>query len=58
MLPVEKLADDMRADGQTVMFVSIAKKIAALIDVSAPIKSTTPVALKALNQFQARSKMS
>lgn len=47
---VTNIADDMRKDGQTVMFVSIEKKIAALIGVSDPIKSTTPDALKALKQ--------
>lgn len=47
---VEKSADELRADGQTVMFVSIDKKIAALIGVSDPIKATTPEALKELKQ--------
>lgn len=50
LIEVENLADDMRADGQTVMFVSIDKRIAALIGVSDPIKATTPAALKALKQ--------
>lgn len=47
---VEKSADDLRKEGQTVMFVSVDKKIAALIGVSDPIKATTPEALKALKQ--------
>lgn len=47
---VERIADDLRKDGQTVMFVSVNGKIAALIGVSDPIKSTTPDALRALKQ--------
>lgn len=47
---VEAAADDLRADGQTVMFVSVDKKVTALIGVSDPIKATTPRALKALKQ--------
>jgi Cu+-exporting ATPase len=47
---VEKTADDLRQDGQTVMFVAIDKKIAALIGVSDPIKSTTPDALRILKK--------
>ncbi len=47
---VEVIADDLRKDGQTVMLVSIDRKIAALIGVSDPIKSTTPEALKTLKQ--------
>lgn len=47
---VEKTADKMREDGQTVMFVAVEKKMAALIGVSDPIKATTPEALKALRQ--------
>lgn len=47
---VENIADDLRKDGQTVMFVSVDRKIAALIGVSDPIKATTPEALKTLKQ--------
>lgn len=47
---VEEIADDLRKDGQTVMFVSIEREIAALIGVSDPIKATTPDAIKALRQ--------
>jgi len=47
---VEKTADELRKDGQTMMFVSVDKKIAALIGVSDPIKETTPEALKTLRQ--------
>lgn len=46
----EKTADDLRKDGQTVMFVSIDRKIAALIGVSDPIKSTALDALKTLKK--------
>ena len=46
----EKIADDLRRDGQTVMFVAVEKKMAALIGVSDPIKATTPGALQALKQ--------
>jgi P-type Cu+ transporter len=47
---VEKNADDLRKDGQTVMFVALDRKAVALIGVSDPIKATTPGALKALKQ--------
>ncbi len=46
----EKIADDLRRDGQTVMFVAVEKKMAALIGVSDPIKAMTPGALQALKQ--------
>jgi Cu+-exporting ATPase len=41
-------ADALRRDGQTVMFVSVDGKLAGLLGVADPIKSTTPEALKAL----------
>lgn len=41
-------ADALRRDGQTVMFVSGDGKLAGLLGVADPIKSTTPEALKAL----------
>ena len=47
---VEKTADDLRKDGQTVMFVAIDGKMAALIGVSDPIKSTTLGALQELKK--------
>lgn len=47
---VEKNADDLRKDGQTVMFMALDRKAVALIGVSDPIKATTPGALKALKQ--------
>ena len=50
MQDAEHIADDMRKGGQTVMFAAIDEKIAALIGVSDPIKSTTPEALKILRR--------
>lgn len=50
MQDAEHIADDMRKGGQTVMFAAIDEKIAALIGVSDPIKSTTPEALKTLRR--------
>jgi P-type Cu+ transporter len=48
LMGADTVADEMRKDGQTVMYVSIDETIAALVGVSDPIKSTTPLALKAL----------
>jgi Cu+-exporting ATPase len=45
---VEK-ADAMRAEGQTVMHVAVDRKIAGLIGVADPIKSTTPEAIRQLH---------
>jgi Cu+-exporting ATPase len=42
-------ADDRRAEGQTVMFLSIDGKAAGLIGVADPIKETTPEAIKSLH---------
>jgi len=47
---VEKTADDLRKDGQTVMFAAVDGKMAALIGVADPIKATTPEALSALKK--------
>ena len=41
-------SEQMRADGQTVMFVSIDGAVAGLVGVADPVKSTTPAAIKAL----------
>lgn len=43
-------AENMRADGQTVMFTVVNGKIAGLLGVADPIKETTPEALKTLHR--------
>jgi Cu+-exporting ATPase len=43
-------ADEMRGDGQTVMFVAVDGKIAGLVGVADPIKETTRDALAALKE--------
>ncbi|MGB9878907.1 MAG: heavy metal translocating P-type ATPase, partial [Candidatus Pelagibacter ubique] len=43
-------ADTMRAEGQTVMFVSVDNKVIGLIGVADPIKETTPEAIDALHK--------
>lgn len=47
-------ADDLRKDGQTVMFVSIDSKPAGLVGVSDPIKETTPEAIRQLHKEKLR----
>lgn len=47
---VSEQAEQLRKDGQTVMFVSIDGKAAGLIGVADPIKKSTPDALKALHE--------
>ena len=42
-------AETMRADGQTVMFVVVEKKIAGVVAVADPIKETTPEAIRQLH---------
>jgi Cu+-exporting ATPase len=44
------IADALRADGQTVMFVGVDGQVAGLIGVADPIKTTTPAALDALRR--------
>ena len=44
-----EIADAMRADGQTVMFVAVDGKAAGLIGVADPIKATTPEAIRELH---------
>ncbi len=44
----EQEADHLRGEGQTVVFVAIDRRLAALIGVSDPIKASTPDALRAL----------
>lgn len=43
-------AEKFRADGQTVMFVSLDGKIAGLVGVADPIKESTPEAIKQLHE--------
>ena len=43
-------ADDLRHEGQTVMFVAIDGSLAGLIGVADPIKETTPEAIQQLHQ--------
>jgi Cu+-exporting ATPase len=47
-------ADSLRADGQTVMYVSIDKKLAGLIGVMDPIKETSITAIKSLKALGIR----
>jgi Cu+-exporting ATPase len=44
-----EIAEAMRADGQTVMFVAVDGKAAGLIGVADPIKATTPEAIRQLH---------
>jgi P-type Cu+ transporter len=48
--PLAANAENLRGDGQTVMFVIIDGKVAGLIGVADPIKETTPEALKQLHE--------
>ena len=45
-----KEAESLRADGQTVMFVVIDGKLAGMVGVADPIKSSTPEALRLLRE--------
>ncbi len=47
--PLEQKAEQLRSEGQTVMFVAAAGRIAGLLAVSDPIKETTPKAIKQLH---------
>lgn len=47
---VESMANDLRDEGQTVMFVSVDGKMAALIGVADPVKATTLEAIGALQK--------
>ena len=47
--PLIKQADELRLEGQTVMFVGVDGKLCGFISVADPIKSSTPEALKALH---------
>ena len=43
-------AEELRAEGQTVMFVAISGKAAGLVGVADPIKASTPEAIRTLHQ--------
>src|SRR5581483_4453511 len=47
-------AEALRTDGQTVMFVVVDSKIAGLVGVADPIKSTTPEAIRQLHEDKLR----
>ncbi len=47
---LDEKAEQMRADGQTVMFVVIDNRAAGLLGVADPIKDTTPQAIKELHE--------
>ena len=47
--PLIKQADELRLEGETVMFVAMDGKLGGIISVADPIKSSTPQALKALH---------
>ena len=48
--PLKQQAEELRQAGQTAMFVGVDGKLAGLISVADPVKSTTPEALKALHE--------
>src|SRR5207245_433445 len=43
-------ADTLRREGQTVMFVAVDGRVAGLVGVADPIKSTTPEAIRQLHE--------
>jgi P-type Cu+ transporter len=47
--PLAGKAEDLRRDGQTVMFVAVDGKAAGLVGVADPIKATTPQAIRDLH---------
>jgi Cu+-exporting ATPase len=47
-------AEELRADGQTVMFVAVDNKMAGLVGVSDPIKESAPAAIAALHDDNVR----
>ncbi|MGM0421506.1 MAG: copper-transporting P-type ATPase [Pseudomonadota bacterium] len=44
-------ADDLRADGATVIFISVDKKAAGLLAIADPVKDTTPDAIRQLQEM-------
>jgi heavy metal translocating P-type ATPase len=47
--PLQKQADELRLEGQTIMFVAVDGQLGGFISVADPIKPSTPEALKALH---------
>ena len=47
---LEQLADSLRADGATAVFIAIDKKPAGVLAIADPIKATTQAAVKSLQQ--------
>ena len=43
-------ADELRRDGQTVMFIAVDRRAAGLVGVADPVKATTPEAIEALHR--------
>lgn len=52
--PLVTEAEQFRADGQTVMFVTVDGKVAGLIGVADPIKESTPEAIQQLHENRIR----
>ena len=50
-------AEDLRAEGETVMFVAVDGQAAGLVGVADPIKETTPQAIKLLHEEGVRITM-
>jgi Cu+-exporting ATPase len=48
--PLAEVADAMRAEAQTVMFLTVDGKLAGLVGVADPIKSSTPDAIRRLRE--------
>jgi Cu+-exporting ATPase len=47
---LEEIAEDLRREGATAMYIAVGKKAAGLVAVADPIKETTPAALAALRK--------
>ena len=47
---IETRAEDLRSDGQTVMFVAVGNQIAGVVAVADPIKESTPEAIRQLQE--------
>ena len=48
--PLAEKAEEMRLDGQTVMFVAINKKAVGIVGVADPVKASTPEAIRLLHE--------
>ena len=48
--PLARIADEMRAEAQTVMFLAVSGELAGLLGVADPIKASTPEALRGLQE--------